>query len=63
MEAEVKAEFAGAQVEIIEGGHGIFDIAVDDKIIFSRGSEKFGKRLPRPGETLELIRKELGARA
>lgn len=63
MEAEVKAEFADAEVEIIEGGHGIFDIALDDKMIFSRGCDKFGKRLPRVGETSELIRKELGARA
>ena len=63
MEAEVKAEFRDAEVEIIEGDHGIFDIAVDDKMIFSRGCDKFGKRFPRAGETLELIRKELEARA
>ncbi len=59
MEAEVKAEFAGADVEIIEGDHGIFDIAVDGKLVFSRGCSDFGKRFPRVGETAELIRKHV----
>jgi hypothetical protein len=63
VEAEVKAEFADVEVEIVEGDHGIFDVAVDDKMIFSRGCEKFGKRFPRRGEVPDLIRKELGARA
>jgi predicted Rdx family selenoprotein len=61
VEAEVKAGFDDAEVEIIEGDHGVFDIAVDDKMIFSRGCSAFGKRFPRVGETTELIRQELGA--
>jgi predicted Rdx family selenoprotein len=61
VEAEVKAEFPDAEVELVEGDHGVFDIAVDGKIVFSRGCEVFGKRFPRVGETPELIRQELKA--
>lgn len=57
----MKAEFPDAEVELVEGDHGVFDIAVDGKIVFSRGCEVFGKRFPRVGETPELIRQELKA--
>ena len=57
----MKADFGDAGVDVIEGDHGVFDIAVDGKMIFSRGSSSFGKRFPLVGETSELIRQELGA--
>ena len=55
----MKADFSDAEVELVEGDHGVFDIAVDGKMIFSRGCSNFGKRFPHVGETTELIRKEL----
>jgi predicted Rdx family selenoprotein len=61
VEAEVKADLGDAEVELVEGDHGVFDIAVDGKMIFSRGCSAFGKRFPRVGETAELIRKEMAA--
>ena len=61
MEAEVKAEFPEAEVELVEGDHGIFDIAVDGKMVFSRGCSDFGKRFPRVGEAASLIRQETAA--
>lgn len=60
MEAEIKAAFADADVELIEGESGVFDIAVDGKMVFSRGCSAFGKRFPRVGETAELVQAELG---
>ena len=57
----MKADFSDAEVELVEGDHGVFDIAVDGKMIFSRGCSNFGKRFPHAGETTELIRKELAA--
>lgn len=57
----MKADFPDADVEVVEGEHGVFDIVVDGKTIFSRGDAVFGKRFPRVGETSELIRQELKA--
>jgi predicted Rdx family selenoprotein len=51
------------EVELVEGDHGIFDIAVDGKMIFSRGCSAFGKRFPRAGETTELIKQEMKSQA
>ena len=56
----MKADFGDAEVCVIEGEQGVFDIAVDGKTVFSRGRGAFGKRFPRVGETSELIRRELG---
>ncbi len=63
MEAEVKADFEEAEVELVEGSRGVFDVAVDGRTVFSRGSSPFGKRFPRAGETSDLIRRELEAGA
>ena len=44
----------GAEVDLVAGGGGIFDVVVDDKPIFS----KFKKgRFPEDGEILALIEK------
>jgi predicted Rdx family selenoprotein len=59
VEAEVKADFGDAQVELVEGDDGVFDVVVDGKTVFSRGGD-FGKRFPRVGETSDLIRREIG---
>jgi predicted Rdx family selenoprotein len=59
VEAEVKADFGDAEVELVEGDDGVFDIAVDGKTIFSRGGGDFGKRFPRVGEISDLIREEI----
>ena len=63
MEAEVKADFRGVHVDLVEGDHGIFDIAVDGRLVFSRGCSRFGKRFPRAGETSQLIRKAIAGLA
>lgn len=44
----------GAEVGLISGSGGIFDVYVDGKIIFSK---KKLKRFPREGEIAELLRK------
>ena len=49
---EVKENF-GATVELIAGAGGVFDIAVDNKMVFSKG--KTG-RFPEPGEIVGLIK-------
>ena len=49
---ELKKEF-GAEIELIAGGGGIFDISVDDNMVFS----KFEKgRFPQPEEIVRLIK-------
>lgn len=55
----MKADFGDAQVELVEGDDGVFDVVVDGKTVFSRGGD-FGKRFPRVGETSDLIRGEVG---
>ena len=43
----------GAEIELIAGSNGIFDINLDGEMIFS----KFAKgRFPDPGEVVELIK-------
>lgn len=49
----LKKEF-GADIELIAGGGGIFDISLDGNKIFS----KFDKgSFPQPAEIIELIKK------
>ncbi|MDP7039028.1 MAG: Rdx family protein [Myxococcota bacterium] len=36
MEAEIKASFSGAEVELIRGAGGIFDVHRDGVLIFSK---------------------------
>ena len=51
---ELKKEF-GAEIELIAGGGGIFDISVDGNMVFS----KFDKgHFPQPAEIISLIREE-----
>lgn len=40
-------------MELIAGGGGIYDIAVDDRLLFSKHQEK---RFPEPEEVLGLLK-------
>ncbi len=53
MAAELKEKF-GADVELIRGDNGIFDVEVDGKLIFSKYEKG---RFPNPGEIEALIKK------
>lgn len=52
MADELKREF-GAEAELIKGTHGIFDVKVDEKIVYSK--DKTG-RFPNPGEVSALLK-------
>jgi len=54
--AELKQAF-GAQVKLIEGAGGVFDVTVDGKLVYSK--DKTG-RFPDEGEVVELARKLKG---
>jgi len=43
-------------VKLVPGDKGIFDVYVDDKLIFSRYQEK---RFPEPGEIIDGVKKLL----
>ncbi len=45
----------GADVELIRGDGGIFDVEVDGQLVFSK--KKVG-RFPNPGEVVKLIREK-----
>jgi selenoprotein W-related protein len=48
---ELKKKF-GADIELIAGSNGIFDITVDGNIIFSKFKQK---RFPQADEVIRLI--------
>jgi len=50
--AELKREF-GIDAELIEGAHGVFDVTVDGRLIFSKDRLY---RFPVEGEITRLIR-------
>jgi selT/selW/selH-like putative selenoprotein len=50
----VISEQFGEKAELIKGKNGVFDVTVDDALIFSK--QKIG-RFPRNDEVLDLIRK------
>lgn len=42
----------GAEIELIAGGNGIFDVSLDGKLIFS----KFDRgRFPQPDDIIKLV--------
>jgi len=51
--AELK-EASGVEAELIKGSGGVFDVEVDNKLIYSK-SQTF--RFPKPGEVAELLMK------
>ncbi len=50
---EIKEGFAEANVEIIEGSGGVFEVTVDDSIIYSK---KETGRFPEKGEVISLMK-------
>ena len=54
MSSEISANFLmDANVELVEGGTGVFDVTLDDKVIFSKNEKQ---RFPVEGEIVDLIR-------
>ena len=53
MAAELKQAF-GAQVKLVEGSGGVFDVTVDGKRVYSKHETG---RFPDEGEVVELIQK------
>ena len=52
MEAEIKNNFDQAEVSLISSGGGVFEISLDDDLIFSKKSLN---RFPDDGEIRQLI--------
>ena len=48
----MKREF-GVDAEIIKGSHGVFDVKVDGKLVYSKDKTD---RFPDPGEVSELLK-------
>ncbi len=45
----------GVEIELVAGANGIFDVTVDNKLIFSKAKQG---RFPQTEEILSLIKKE-----
>ncbi|MCP4604994.1 MAG: hypothetical protein GY847_31480 [Proteobacteria bacterium] len=54
MAVDLTNEF-GADVELVAGSGGIFDVVVDNKMVFSKHAVG---RFPDPGEVVDLIKNE-----
>jgi predicted Rdx family selenoprotein len=54
VEAELKANYPGSIIKLIEGGGGIFDVKCNGKLIYSKQNTK-GQRFPNDGEISRLI--------
>ena len=52
MSAELRAAYPRAEVRLIESRGGVFEVSVDDRLIFSK---KRTGRHAEPGEVLRLI--------
>jgi len=57
--AEIKKEL-GMEVECLKGSYGIFEVRLDEKLIFSKSEA--GDRFPNKGEVVQSLR-EAGAKA
>ena len=56
MEAEIKSEFPSAQITLVKGGGGVFDVIVDSYTVYSKKKEACGG-FPKPG----LVNKRISA--
>lgn len=56
MEAELKSapEGAGLTIELIKGDRGVFDVRLDDAMLFSK---KIERRFPTAPEILERVKR------
>jgi len=52
--AELKREFPHADVRLVPSSGGVFEVKVDDKLVFSKRALR---RHAQPGEVVELIRR------
>jgi selT/selW/selH-like putative selenoprotein len=59
VEAELKANYPASNIELIEGGGGIFDVKCNGKLIYSKQNIE-GRRFPHEGEITRLIKQEMG---
>jgi len=50
---ELRTQF-GVEAKLVPGSHGIFDVVVDGKLVYSKFETG---RFPNPGEVVENIRK------
>jgi predicted Rdx family selenoprotein len=55
VEAELLSEFPGSAVELVGGKGGIFEITMDDKIVYQKDKEVCN-RFPEEGEIARLAR-------
>lgn len=53
MSAEIE-QALGAKPELVKGDNGIFDVAADGKLVFSKHREN---RFPNPGEIVQALRR------
>ena len=53
MEAELKDEFPDCTVELVMGDKGIFDVTMDDSMVFSKYEQS---RFPEQGEIPRLVK-------
>jgi len=56
VEEELRRNFVDVSVTLIEGSGGIFDVAWEGEIIFSKNRADCGSRFPDEGEITGLIR-------
>ena len=59
VEAELKANYPDAKIELIEGSGSIFDVECNGKLIYSKQNIE-GQRFPNAGEIAKLIKQEMG---
>jgi len=56
VEAELKAKYPDSNIQLIEGGGGVFNVKCDGKVIYSKQNIE-GQRFPNAGEIIRLIEK------
>ena len=54
MEQELKQSFPHATISLIDGSGGVFDVHVDERLLFSKKQQKV-KRFPEPGELTKIL--------
>ena len=59
MEAEVKAKYPDANIELVKGSGGIFDVVCDGQLIYSKQQTE-GLRFPGEGEITRLMESRAG---
>lgn len=57
MEAELKRVVPNAEIRLVEGKGGIFDVRCNGKLIYSKNGTG---RFPEEGEVARLIEKQIG---